>query len=215
MAELQNVPTPKQIQRHACLCKICNLPPEIRFDVNQMISENKTDGEIVKFCRELGHYISVDSVYSHRKYFKYVCDEEIVKRMIEDAKAQNPLYEEYMNERQQELMTMYEEVQEAKNALLKDLWVDTLPSVKDLVKKGQDNPMLPVKDYAQAFDILVKDALLLEGKPTGRLFVEQQGNMTSNGKMEISGLNKLCMMVGVDIDDESENEGKSDSEESN
>lgn len=203
------VATPSAVERHVAYCKVCKLPKEILSEVNLMIADGESNHAICQFLASIGYdNFTADNLLTHRSMFKYVCDEEAIALIVSKIASDEGLRQRYLSEYETSIAEMYEEVQKSKNKELIKLWGDTIPAIREQIAKVEENPLLPVKDYASAYDILLKDALLLEGKPTGRLYVEGHDD-TSNGGNYLKGINKLCEIVGVQFD---ETKPKDDSE---
>lgn len=194
------VATPATIQAHAARCKVCRLPTDIKSIVNKMIGDGENNTAIVATLNSLGYpNFTADNILSHKGFFKYVCDESVVADIIAKVHGDEALRQKYLSEYEEELVLMFEEVQQLKNKELLYLWSEVIPAVRGLIGKVEANPILPVKDYASAYDILLKDALLLEGKPTGRLYVESK--LDPDAKGNLKGVDKLCEILGVKFDD--------------
>ena len=193
------IPTTDQINRHVAACKICNLQPEVRYDINKMLMEGAVDSKVIKYASEQGIYLTPSNVSGHKKYIQYVAEDGILQDTLEKIKANNEMYQKYLTEQEEQASKMYVEVQQAKNDQLLHIWTETIPTLRNLMSKMEDNPLLPVKDYASSFETMLRCALLIEGKPTGRFAVESTSNITTDGKVSISDIDKLSAIFGVDL----------------
>ena len=199
------IPTPDQITRHTRACKICNLQPEMRYDINKMLLEGAYDSKIISYAADLGIYITPSNVSNHKKYLNYIAEDDLIHNTIDKVVNDNELHKQYLTEKQEEITRMYAEVQDAKQDQLLKLWTVTIPDLRRLLSKVNDNAMLPVKDYASAFETMLKCALLLEGKPTGKIAIDSTSNITSNGQVAISDIDKLSAIFGVNLNEDSKN----------
>lgn len=200
------IPTADQVHRHVANCKICNLQPELRYDINKMVLEGEYDSKIIKYAAEMGIFVTPSNVSTHKKYIQYVADDTLIQDVIDKVKDHNEMYQKYLTIQEEEITKMYMEVQDAKNDQLLRLWTETIPGLRSLVNKTEANSMLPVKDYATAFETMLRCALMIEGKPTGRLAVENTTNITSASAISLSDIDKLSAIFGVDLNDVSQND---------
>ena len=193
------VATPAAIFGHTRYCKICKLPPEIRSSVNRMIADDEPAGVICSTLDSMGYPgFTSDNLLTHKAFFKYVADEATIAEVLAKVNGDEGLKQRFLSEYEEQIVQVYEEVQRNKNKELAYIWGEVIPTIRQQIMKVKDNALLPVKDYASAYDIMLKDALLLEGKPTGRLYVEQHDNGT--GGNYLKGIDKLCQIVGVEFE---------------
>lgn len=199
-----DIATPKYLQNHVQCCRICSdYDPELKRIVDRMISEEEGYETIQETCDQWGELLPRSTLEAHKAYYHYLCDEQIFNDLLTELDKCGDMKRKYLTFNEQKLIKQYGQVQELKQMELLDLWKHTIPNLRKcmFVKVYEDgeivlktNPM--IEDIVRAYDILLKDALLLEGKPTGRLAVEQT-TKGHDGKV-VTGIERLLEMLGVD-----------------
>ena len=188
-------PMQARVKLHVKRCKICNLDDDLRQEINRMLMHEESEGEVVAFATEMGIYMSHESVYGHKKFLDYINDDVIISEEIEKLKATDTPLGNQLKSYAERIACKQVEIQEAKADLLSDIWLDTLGRLNRTIKKVEDNPLLPVKDFASAFESVLKSAMLLEGKPTA-IF---KADLDSNTSLHISDLAKLDALLGGEL----------------
>lgn len=189
-----------RVRMHVRLCKICNLDDDLRQEINRMLMNGDSDGDVVQFCTEMGIYMNYNNVNSHHRFLAYVNDDKVISEEVERIKATDTPLGNELKSHSERLACKHLEMQEAKADLLSDIWLDTLGRLNRTIKKVEDNPLLPVKDYASAFESVLKSAMLLEGKPTA-IF---KADLDSNTTLHISDMAKLDALLGGELSEKCE-----------
>lgn len=197
------IANPRYIKNHMTQCPICaEYDPELRREIDRLIAEEAKYEEIRELCECWGEVLQRKTLSSHKAYHKYLCDEEIIDDLLTELDKCGDMKRKYLTHCEQDLIKMYGQVQILKNQELLDLWRSIPEMRKAMFQKVYENgeitlqPSPQLVDVVTAYDILLKDALLLEGKPTGRLAVEQT-TKDRDGKV-LKGVDKLFDMLGVE-----------------
>lgn len=185
--------TPIALLQHAQCCMVCSLPGDLKLEVERMLVDGKPVREVQGYMTQYDVFLTPSDILNHKKFFKWVCDPELLNREIAKVSEEERSKVEAVDPSR---IYNLKQVQHAKDRELLYIWNQTLPTLRKLMDASLGNNMLPVKDYASAYDIILRSAQLLEGKPTERVLVE--------GSMDASqaALNKICGMVGVIVDEE-------------
>lgn len=187
--------TENQVRAHMRKCTICRLPEEIRSEINRLLLLDASDQEIVEYAYNEDKVINEQTIPFHRDYLKYVTDDTLVSKTL----IQLSLGEETEIER---IAKFNAEIAEAKAKLLKGIYVSSLPKLKEAQERCTEGIVYATnaRDFGTAFEGMIKSVALLEGKPTEILKAEY----ATNGKLSLTGLDKLDALIGGVLGEKSE-----------
>ena len=170
------LPSADTVKAHMQKCKVCTLDPELRDGINEMLLRNCTDGQAIKFADENGATLTPETISNHKKYLPFVLSPETTRWLI--ARAKQNIVADVPSLRitamEARVAELHLQVQQAQEEIKKNIWGNALPALIQRIAKEADAGVVPLKDLAYAMDIVLKNGLLLQGEPTGRVEVTQR-----------------------------------------
>jgi hypothetical protein len=163
------LPSADQIRGHVRKCKICTLEDDkLKHEINGMLLRDCTDGDIARLGEKHGVTITATSVSAHRKYLPFTISDDHVRDILDksrkNAMADIPATRVFdMEARVAEVRL---KVAQAQEDIKQNIWDSAVPALINRITSEAQAGVVPVRDLAYALDLIMKNGMLLQGKPT-------------------------------------------------